>query len=72
MWNQMTAEDRITRADELRSLVGAPHETVVKKTIAQVDSHVRQYLSKSPCSFYLRPIQKEKEMFLRAVTSLAL
>lgn len=51
MWNQMTAEDRITSADELRSLVGVPHETVVKKTIAQVDSHVRQYLSKSPLFF---------------------
>ncbi|MDR7316655.1 MSMEG_1061 family FMN-dependent PPOX-type flavoprotein [Brevibacillus nitrificans] len=51
MWNQSTAEDRITSADELRSLVGVPHETVVKKTIAQVDPHVRQYLSKSPLFF---------------------
>jgi len=51
MWSQLLAEDRIASAEELRSLVGVPHETVVKKTIAQVDSHVAAYLARSPLFF---------------------
>ncbi|WP_020615142.1 MSMEG_1061 family FMN-dependent PPOX-type flavoprotein [Paenibacillus daejeonensis] len=49
-WNGVI-EDRITDPEQLRKLVGEPHEAVVKKSIAQIDSHVRDYLARSPLFF---------------------
>lgn len=43
--------ENITSAEELRVLVGAPHEAVVKKSIAQIDDHILNYISKSPLFF---------------------
>lgn len=51
MWNPLEVKDLITSADELKSLVGEPHEAVVKKSIAQVESHVIHYVSMSPLFF---------------------
>ncbi|WP_317890197.1 MSMEG_1061 family FMN-dependent PPOX-type flavoprotein [Paenibacillus sabuli] len=39
---------RITSKDELRELIGMPHEAVVKKTIDRIDAHVRHYLTLCP------------------------
>ncbi|MFH5185164.1 MSMEG_1061 family FMN-dependent PPOX-type flavoprotein [Paenibacillus sp. TAB 01] len=44
-------EDLVTSVEELRELVGTPNEAVVKKSIAQIDEHIRHYLSKSPLFF---------------------
>ena len=43
--------DRVTSAEELRALVGEPHESVVKKSIAMIDEHIRNYLAMSPLFF---------------------
>ncbi|MFF0828165.1 MSMEG_1061 family FMN-dependent PPOX-type flavoprotein [Brevibacillus sp. NPDC003359] len=51
MWNPLEVKDLVTSAEELKSLVGEPHETVVKKSIGQVESHVIHYLSMSPLFF---------------------
>ncbi|EJL46459.1 phosphohydrolase [Brevibacillus agri] len=51
MWEEKWQKDRVASADELRSLVGVPHETVANKSIAQVESHVIHYLSMSPLFF---------------------
>jgi PPOX class probable FMN-dependent enzyme len=44
-------KDLITSAEELRNLVGVPNEAVVKKSIAQIDDHIRNYLLISPLFF---------------------
>ncbi|MFS0727985.1 MSMEG_1061 family FMN-dependent PPOX-type flavoprotein [Paenibacillus sp. 1P07SE] len=49
-WNGIV-EGQITDPEQLRELVGAPHEAVVKKSIAQIDEHIRHFLSRSPLFF---------------------
>ncbi|ALS23000.1 MULTISPECIES: MSMEG_1061 family FMN-dependent PPOX-type flavoprotein [Paenibacillus] len=51
MIHELWSQGIVTRADELRDLVGSPHEAVLKKSIAQIDSHVRNYVSMSPLFF---------------------
>ncbi|OMF35916.1 phosphohydrolase [Paenibacillus sp. FSL H8-0548] len=46
-WNT----DLIISADQLRDLVGTPHEAVVKKNVSQMEEHVRHYLTLSPLFF---------------------
>ncbi|WP_159881959.1 MSMEG_1061 family FMN-dependent PPOX-type flavoprotein [Paenibacillus puerhi] len=41
----------ISSREELRTLVGEPHEAVVKKSVAQIDSHIRGFIAKSPLFF---------------------
>jgi PPOX class probable FMN-dependent enzyme len=43
--------DLIVNADQLRELVGTPHEAVVKKSVSQLEEHVRHFLSLSPLFF---------------------
>lgn len=54
------SQEIITTADELRALVGTPHEAVVKKSIAHMDDHVKNYLSMSPL-FFLSTSNSEGE-----------
>ncbi|REE57494.1 hypothetical protein A8990_1533 [Paenibacillus taihuensis] len=44
-------DEIIDSLDQLRELVGVPHEAVVKKTIDHIDDHVRSYLAKCPLFF---------------------
>lgn len=44
-------EDQVTSVEALRQLIGVPNEAVVKKSIAQMDDHIRNYLNKSPLFF---------------------
>lgn len=43
--------DLIVSADQLQALVGEPHEAVVKKSVSQMEEHVRHFLSLSPLFF---------------------
>ncbi|MEW9671478.1 MSMEG_1061 family FMN-dependent PPOX-type flavoprotein [Ammoniphilus sp. 3BR4] len=45
------AECSIRREEELREIVGSPHEAVIKKTITQLDDHCRRFISISPLLF---------------------
>lgn len=45
------AECSIRREEELREIVGIPHEAVIKKTITQLDDHCRTFISMSPLLF---------------------
>lgn len=47
----VVVEDAVTSVEELRALVGEPHEAVVKKSINRIDDHVRNYLAMSPLFF---------------------
>jgi PPOX class probable FMN-dependent enzyme len=47
----MWKKDIISSAEQLREMVGAPHEAVVKKTVTQIDSHIENYIAQSPLFF---------------------
>lgn len=47
IWNT----DLIVNADQLKELIGTPHEAVVKKSVSQMEDHVRHFLSLSPLFF---------------------
>lgn len=51
MNHELWSQGIVTHRDELRDVVGSPHEAVVKKSIAQIDAHVRNYLLMSPLFF---------------------
>ncbi len=44
-------EHRVESIEELRELVGNPHEAVIKKSIALIDEQARAYIQKSPMMF---------------------
>ncbi|MCR1898800.1 pyridoxamine 5'-phosphate oxidase family protein [Irregularibacter muris] len=44
-------EEAITSEKEIREIVGAPHEFIIKKAISIMDEHCRQFISKSPLCF---------------------
>ncbi|AFC29231.1 pyridoxamine 5'-phosphate oxidase-like FMN-binding protein [Paenibacillus mucilaginosus 3016] len=44
-------EDEITTEEELRSVVGFPHEAVVQKSVAVIDDQIRRYIAMSPLFF---------------------
>ncbi|AOZ91161.1 MSMEG_1061 family FMN-dependent PPOX-type flavoprotein [Paenibacillus crassostreae] len=46
-WN----DDIIRSAEELREMIGAPHEAVIKKVVTQIDSHIENFIAKSPLFF---------------------
>ncbi|ARK32620.1 MSMEG_1061 family FMN-dependent PPOX-type flavoprotein [Halalkalibacter krulwichiae] len=41
----------LTSKDELRGIIQAPHELVVKKTISVIDEHCERFISESPLFF---------------------
>lgn len=43
--------DLIVTADQLKKMMGKPHEAVVKKSVSQMEEHVRHFLSLSPLFF---------------------
>jgi PPOX class probable FMN-dependent enzyme len=45
------SEHRVRFAEELRELVGTPHEAVVKKSIQLIDDHARNFIAKSSLLF---------------------
>lgn len=47
LWNT----DLIESAEQLRGLIGTPHEAVVKKTVNRMERHIRHFLSQSPLFF---------------------
>lgn len=49
--NELWNDDIIRSADELKGMIGTPHEAVVKKTVSQVDSHIENFIAKSPLFF---------------------
>ncbi|AEI40611.1 hypothetical protein [Paenibacillus mucilaginosus] len=61
-------EDEITTEEELRSVVGFPHEAVVQKAVAVIDDQIRRYIAMSPSFFYPLPMRTEAVMFPRAET----
>jgi PPOX class probable FMN-dependent enzyme len=44
-------EHSISSESELRKFIGTPHEAVVKKSIARMDEHCRNFISMSPLLF---------------------
>ncbi|WP_138752477.1 MSMEG_1061 family FMN-dependent PPOX-type flavoprotein [Paenibacillus sinopodophylli] len=42
----------IVSAEQLKEIVGTPHEAVVKKSVSRMEDHIRHFLSLSPL-FYL-------------------
>ncbi|MDF2645395.1 MAG: pyridoxamine 5-phosphate oxidase-like FMN-binding protein [Paenibacillus sp.] len=44
-------EEEITTEEELRSVVGVPHEAVLKKSVGYLDNHIRRFISRSPLFF---------------------
>ncbi|WP_419872114.1 MSMEG_1061 family FMN-dependent PPOX-type flavoprotein [Candidatus Pristimantibacillus sp. PTI5] len=46
-WNN----DLIVTADQLKEIVGTPHEAVVKKSVSRMEDHIRHFLSLSPLFF---------------------
>ncbi|MGG4143808.1 MSMEG_1061 family FMN-dependent PPOX-type flavoprotein [Paenibacillus algorifonticola] len=51
MTHLLWQEDKVTTAEELRSMMTEPSEAVVKKTISIIDPHAANYLSMSPLFF---------------------
>lgn len=44
-------EEALTSEEEIRELVGVPHEHIVNKAIPILDEHCRQFISRSPLLF---------------------
>lgn len=44
-------EGIITSSEELKEMIGAPHEAVVKKTVTEIDSHIENYIAQSSLFF---------------------
>ncbi|MBB3108199.1 hypothetical protein FHS18_000227 [Paenibacillus phyllosphaerae] len=51
MSDTLWATDRITSAEEIRAMIDQPHEAVVMKTVHQIDSHIADFIAKSPLFF---------------------
>ncbi|MFX3632860.1 MAG: MSMEG_1061 family FMN-dependent PPOX-type flavoprotein [Candidatus Pristimantibacillus sp.] len=49
--NELWQEDIIRSAEELKQMIGEPHEAVVKKTVTQIDSHIANFIAQSPLFF---------------------
>jgi PPOX class probable FMN-dependent enzyme len=47
----MWKKDIISSAEQIREMVGTPHEAVVKKMVTEIDSHIENYLAQSPLFF---------------------
>ncbi|WP_078551665.1 MSMEG_1061 family FMN-dependent PPOX-type flavoprotein [Bacillus alkalicellulosilyticus] len=45
------SEDAITSEEELRELIGFPHEHVVKKSVSIIDDNCKRFISMSPLIF---------------------
>ncbi|MFC0559106.1 hypothetical protein [Halalkalibacter alkalisediminis] len=45
------AEDAITSFEELRDIIGVPHELVIKKTISMMEDQCKNFISNSPLLF---------------------
>ncbi|MBP1977400.1 MSMEG_1061 family FMN-dependent PPOX-type flavoprotein [Cohnella thailandensis] len=43
--------DQVTTVDQLREFIEEPHESIVKKTISIIDSHVENYLASASLFF---------------------
>ncbi|WP_456276416.1 MSMEG_1061 family FMN-dependent PPOX-type flavoprotein [Bacillus sp. AK128] len=43
--------DAITTEEELREIVGTPHEHVVKKSVSVIDEHCKKFIEMSPLFF---------------------
>lgn len=43
--------DIIRTAEELKDIIGEPHEAVVMKMVSQIDSHIENYIAQSPLFF---------------------
>src|SRR5690554_4625780 len=48
---ELLKEDIISSAEQLKEMIGAPHEAVVKKLVTEVDSHIENFIAKSPLFF---------------------
>lgn len=52
MWVKVNfVEEALRSEEEIRELVGVPHEHIVKKAIPILDEHCRLFISKSPLLF---------------------
>lgn len=52
MWVKVNfVEEALRSEEEIRELVGVPHEHIVKKAIPIIDEHCRLFISKSPLLF---------------------
>jgi PPOX class probable FMN-dependent enzyme len=51
MDNNEWMKDQVTSLEQIRDLIDKPHEAIVMKNIAMMDSHVRNYLKLSPLFF---------------------
>jgi PPOX class probable FMN-dependent enzyme len=49
--NEIWKNDKISSAEQLKELIGAPHEAVVKKMVTQIDSHIENFIAQSPLFF---------------------
>ena len=49
--NETWLKDSIRSKEQLRAFIEQPHEAIVKKTVAVIDSHISNYLSLSPLFF---------------------
>ncbi|MGF7048084.1 PPOX class probable FMN-dependent enzyme [Paenibacillus sp. DS2015] len=49
--NDLWKDDIISTAEELKEMIGAPHEAVVKKVVTQIDSHIENFIAQSPLFF---------------------
>lgn len=45
------SSEAITSEEELREIIGTPHELVIKKTVSIIDEHCKRYISMSPLLF---------------------
>lgn len=43
--------DIIRSVEELKDIIGEPHEAVVMKMVSQIDSHIENYIAQSPLFF---------------------
>ncbi len=49
--SELWREDIIRSAEQLKGMIGAPHEAVVQKTVTQIDSHIENYIAQSTLFF---------------------
>ncbi|MPW24361.1 pyridoxamine 5'-phosphate oxidase family protein [Alkalibaculum sp. M08DMB] len=45
------SKEAITSVEELREIVGVPHELIIKKSISFIDDHCKRFISMSPLLF---------------------
>ncbi|WP_372663544.1 MSMEG_1061 family FMN-dependent PPOX-type flavoprotein [Cohnella sp.] len=48
MTDALWKQDTVTNAENLRAMMEDPHESVIKKTVSQIDPHIENFLSMSP------------------------